>query len=372
MIENNTDSIYSNFPKVSSLSNRDYMSSAYGTKQKVQYYNDPEQTKRKKRKYIATMALIGITSIGTLIAAFGYRKGKFNPEQIKATAQKVQTTIEEKGIAEKFSNAMGNIVNLKDDIWDKFVTKLEATPFGKPLRKFNNSTTDFNKYKLVKPSCKAEYNKACGNLAQFSKNGEKFEEFEKLFESLDNSLNEALHKKNNRISDNMFEKGFSGFIDKFTSNNIADTKINSLEAVKNAYKYAPEGASAEYKKAIDEYNETIHTIISKLRDINCGSAPTDYMTMIGSASALGVAAISADDKKERRSILVELGIPLLSTLGCSFVANAKLLSGAVGLLVGFTVGKTASAAAALGMKKYDKFMNSLSQNQNQDQNQKNI
>ena len=362
MLENNVDNIYSKFPKVSAMSNRDYMSNAYGTKEKVQYYNDPEKGKKKKTKYIATLALVGISTFGALIAAFGYRKGKFDPSKIKSTAEKVSNTLNDKKIVDKLSNAITNFVNVKDDIWAKFSKKIENNPLGKIINKFNNSTTNFNKYKLVKPSCKGQYDKACGNLAQHG--GKDFEEFDKLFTSLDEAISTTLHKKNNRVTDGLLKDGTKGFADKFTKSIIADDKINSLDAVKAAYKEIPKGASKELESAINEYNEMIYTMVSKLRDINCGSAPTDYMTMIGSAGALGIAAANADDKKERRSILVELGIPLISTLGCSFIANAKLLSGAVGLLTGFIVGKTASVAAAFGMKKYDKFISANFNNEN--------
>jgi len=351
MIET-TSNIYSKFSGANNTNNRDFLATIYGKKNIGQFDVSQNDNPKKNKKYIAILALSASAILGTLGMVLGYNKGNFSAKQFeKISKESIETA---QGFLKKASNVMSNIVNIKDDLWAKFSNKTKKIQIGKILEKFNEITTDFNKNKLFKPSFKLTYDKAKDNLIKASNGKIRPQEYEKLFDSLDKEINSALHKPNERVTDNLLNKNI---IQNLTQGNIADKKIENLNSVKSAIIKIPENANEKTQKAIHEYNQATNTMICKMRDLNCGSAPTDYLTMISATGALGVAALNADNKEERRSIILELGIPLITTLGFSFYASAKALSGATGLLAGVITGRIASFCAGVFVKNYDKFSN---------------
>ncbi len=89
------------------------------------------------------------------------------------------------------------------------------------------------------------------------------------------------------------------------------------------------------------YHNEASDVLDKLRDINCGSAPTDFMTLIGSTALLGVYTAQAESNDERVSL--GLGVPLISTVGTNLLCAIKSISGgksmAISLLAGFVTKK---------------------------------
>ena len=91
------------------------------------------------------------------------------------------------------------------------------------------------------------------------------------------------------------------------------------------------------------YHNEASDVLDKLRDINCGSAPTDFMTLIGSTALLGVYTAQAESNDERVSLGLTTGVPLISTVGTNLLCAIKSISGgksmAISLLAGFVTKK---------------------------------
>ena len=82
-----------------------------------------------------------------------------------------------------------------------------------------------------------------------------------------------------------------------------------------------------------EMNDTF----DKLRDINCGSAPTDIGGIILSTALLGLYTAQADDKDERVGVALTTGLPILSTMGTCLFAAINQISGKKAFLLGGAV-----------------------------------
>ncbi len=79
-----------------------------------------------------------------------------------------------------------------------------------------------------------------------------------------------------------------------------------------------------------EMNDTF----DKLRDVNCGSAPTDIGGIVLSTALLGLYTAQADDKDERVGVMLTTGVPILSTMGTCLFAAINQISGKKALLLG--------------------------------------
>lgn len=75
----------------------------------------------------------------------------------------------------------------------------------------------------------------------------------------------------------------------------------------------------------------------KLRDINCGSAPTDIGGIILSTGLLGLYTAQADNKDERVGVVLTTGLPILSTMGTCLFAAINQISGKKALLLGAAI-----------------------------------
>jgi len=71
----------------------------------------------------------------------------------------------------------------------------------------------------------------------------------------------------------------------------------------------------------------IEAAVDKLRDINCGCAPTDMLTVIFASGGLGLYMLQADDADERVSVGLTTGLPILSTLGTCMLSAINMVSG---------------------------------------------
>ena len=118
----------------------------------------------------------------------------------------------------------------------------------------------------------------------------------------------------------------------------------------------PEEADAKAKDiaySLTELNKILTSgakeTIEKQRDLHLGNASVDVLGMIGSLGLLGGAVATADTKEEKTSTVLDLGIPLISTLGCSIIGGIKNISGLKSALFGLAVGQaTSMAAKAIG------------------------
>ncbi len=344
----NNLNLYNNFSNVNLSSNKEFLKNVYASQPKVQYYNDTVtiSKKEKKKKKIFKASFIGASAIagGALILKVLKNKGGVDFSQLSKLGKEAAEN--SSGAFKKVVNVADNFVNIKDDIWDKFANKTQNTPFSF-IRKASDSATNLYK-RALGAAMHQKYEKAVTALKEAGYSG-KLPDFNSWYEKINNDVYNTLHKKGEKVTDNLFTNK-KDLYKKVTSSNIADGKIASI--LKEQYIEIPENASQKLKDAINEYNGVKGTLLPKIRDINCGSAPTDFITIIASTLGLGVATACADTKEEKKSILVNLGIPLLVTLGSTTYGTMKALSGAKSLIFGLVTGQ----AASLGAGAIDKFL----------------
>ncbi len=65
----------------------------------------------------------------------------------------------------------------------------------------------------------------------------------------------------------------------------------------------------------------------KLRDLELGSAPTDFLSMVTGLVTVGAGLTKAEDNDERISVSLKYGIPALSAIATSLYLGATLVSG---------------------------------------------
>ncbi len=163
------------------------------------------------------------------------------------------------------------------------------------------------------------------NAAQEAKN--------KLFVKLDD-LRNSLQAGN---ADDSAIKGLDSF--KASVNNIkpgeTEDIMSALKAVLDNETYAntiepacKNALKALHKACSMEMNDTM----DKLRDINCGSAPTDFLTLITSAGGLLLYLAQAENNDERVSLGLTTGLPLISTVGTNLYGAINQFSGRKSML----------------------------------------
>lgn len=95
-------------------------------------------------------------------------------------------------------------------------------------------------------------------------------------------------------------------------------------------------------KAVKSLDKSINTesvqYFDKVRDLVVGSAPTDVLSILGTAGVVGVGLKKAKDRDERVSISLKYGIPAIGAIATSIYCTASLLSGSKSLLFGFLSG----------------------------------
>lgn len=112
-------------------------------------------------------------------------------------------------------------------------------------------------------------------------------------------------------------------------------------------------------KAIDNsINIESEQFFDKVRDLQIGSAPTDALSILGSAAMIGVGLAKAKDNDERVSVTLKAGIPVLGAVATSLYCTARLISGgkamAVGLLSGYILNKIGEKTDELRRKYFTK------------------
>ena len=330
---NQNINLFSKFSSKNLNSNKSYLSEVYGKKglyssnKTVMYYND-ESVEQDKKKSHKKAVLISVASVLSLISVAGFmlfRNRGVNLNSIKNGTSKVTGKIQDMPALNKGANFMVN-QQIKDDIWDRIATKLyNDTPF-KFVKNWGDKMTGVYK-KIVKNSTSKSFQDSVKTIKELAKK-EGIEiknlqdNFDDVFYGVDSNVNKLL--KENRISSGLFngnrKSKIHNFVDNMTSDVLADKKI--VDVYNDFLIKAPEGASKELKAAIDKYNSLFGgTIIPKLRDINCGAAPMDVISVLMPALALGLGAANADNKEERRTILLDIGIPLIGTASMPIIGT---------------------------------------------------
>jgi len=362
-IKNN---LYSKITSKKYSNAREYLSSTYG-EPRIRYYNadTPQEKKQKERKKIKYVSLIvATTAVCFGIAALVLGKNKnIDFQQIEDLAKETADKVKSTQLKHKIANFMSNFNNIKDDYWQKFCKKTsEYEIFGiHPLSFFDKIGSKItNLYKnTVKASFAPEWNKKVNNILEIAKKEGvevDIENFDNWYNSLSDNVFNKLHENNNRITDNLLNKNI---FKKMTKTNIADGKIRdiAINAAKEISKPS-KGDSRELALAIDNFNnykaKTASIIVPKLRDINLGSGPTDILNQCIALLSLITAVKTSDTKEEKQSVMINLGIPLLTTLTTTTVATLKALSGATALTFGLIAGECASIAANALSKKHSK------------------
>ena len=346
------ESIYAKFNNRLNTPVSNYAYNNY-TANKIYYYNDEKKSKNKKIKRNLIIGTVGFTLASATIFALG-NKG-FKIDKLKSTT---------KTLWEKIRNASVNLTNLKDDAWDRFATFLhEKTPL-KFVKNTGDKFSDWYRSNVYK-SLEKSFKKAQEDIIN-AKGGEQIKpqiiEYKTLFENLDKNIRKAA--TDSRISSKeTLLKGKKGKLNNLISNissPIGDNNI--IGAVKNSANLIkiPENADEKLKNAIEHYNKLQQDmLIPKLRDINYGCAPTDIITVGIPVAAFGVAMANADNKEERNSLLLNLGIPLLPTLVMPIIGTIfPILNGMTAIIAGLAVGQVASQTAKI----IDKKINNNSEN----------
>ena len=76
-----------------------------------------------------------------------------------------------------------------------------------------------------------------------------------------------------------------------------------------------------------------------------GNAISDFAGIVAALGGLSAALIFTDDKEERKSRTINLGIPIIITIISSAIANAKNIAGLKGALFGLAISKVGTIIA---------------------------
>ena len=83
-------------------------------------------------------------------------------------------------------------------------------------------------------------------------------------------------------------------------------------------------------------------------------APTDTLSVIASLGSVGLGLSTAEDKNERYSVLLNVGLPIVGSVATTLYFTARLVSGfkalGLGLLSGFVFGQAGSVVDNLRQK----------------------
>lgn len=381
-----TNNLYSRFNNNTISSNKAYLSNAYGknnfytSNNDVQYYNaqTPEsanKTKKSRKKAIAISIAAGLTFAGALIQAFRHKSVFVS--QFSA----LKKTAKDLNLLERITSGTSNFTNVKDDAFGRFVLdKIENIPILKYVKKGADKLSAG--YRIpVRHSFKTQYNAIIERLKKYPETqgmGRTFEDADELFDKVDKFVGEAV-SGDRRITIGIMgnDKGIKNkvinFFNNMTSGNLADKRIaeykngngEGIFDIVKLLKDIPDNASEDFKKDAKALNNLFtEALIPKARDLNCGQAPTDVITILTPLAALGVGVHNAESKEEKQSIMLDVGFPLIGTVMMPVVGLFyPVLNGFKGMVAGLAVGQVFSNTA--------KIIGKVTKN-NQDKNNKQI
>lgn len=240
------------------------------------------------------------------------------------------------------------ILKDKADLYDEMNLFRQAIRFNRQdklemarniLKKIEGFTVT-NDYKLL-----TKFNTLKTNL----KNGV---EDKVLLQNIDD-LREALQKGNAKIDAEAY------VFDRLNKAKelIATAKSGKFDEMLSIYKHLLPGKeygkiekqTANVIKSIDKsINIEAEQFYDKVRDLQIGSAPTDALSILGSAAMIGVGLAKAKDNDERISVTLKAGIPVIGAVATSLYCTARLVSGGkamgVGLVSGWILNRIGEAA----------------------------
>lgn len=121
-------------------------------------------------------------------------------------------------------------------------------------------------------------------------------------------------------------------------------------------------------KSVKKLDKAIDTdameYFDKYRDLVLGCAPTDTLSVLTSLGAVGWGLSKADDKNERTSVLLNVGLPIVGSVATTLYFTARLVSGFKSLALGAVSGLIFSQGGAIAdnfRQKHLKNLNLLAQ-----------
>lgn len=354
-LNSNSGINYDNFKpfsnKVDLSSNKMYLKNAYGTD--VYYYNDPVKKEKNKRNYILILASTAIVVIGALIAAI--RTKKIDIDFIAKETEKLPIN--------KFSDAVRNMAmnftNVKDDLWKRFSVFLSDNTPIKSVKAAGDKLTDVYRATFKKGITKRLSNIE-SNIQKYIGNSQELKDVIQLkefdFDKINSEMTDALSK--NSISKGLFslDDGVQGVLKRVASplaNNVIAETVKNHANIIDIEQLKKLNASEELIKEVKKYNAIqLEELFPKLRDINCGSAPTDVLTAAVPILGFTMAVKNTDDKEKRDSLIFNIGLPLLPTFLMPFVGlKFPILNGFRGLMTGLAVGQATKQTVRLADRK---------------------
>jgi len=122
--------------------------------------------------------------------------------------------------------------------------------------------------------------------------------------------------------------------------NITDQILKQYETILPNNEYFK--VKNKIKSAVNSLNSSIETetgkYFDKARDMKLGSAPTDVLSIVAGLGTVGWFTAKSKDKDERISSVLRYGIPAIGTIATSLYCNARLVSGAKGIMLGILSG----------------------------------
>jgi len=110
------------------------------------------------------------------------------------------------------------------------------------------------------------------------------------------------------------------------------------------------------RKAKDALSKAVNMegndLVDKMRDVQIGAAPTDFITLMSSTGLMGLYLAQADTNEERVSGTLTKGVPLMTTLVTSMMMAAKMKSGAQAMAISGAAGLAANAIGTAADKIY--------------------
>lgn len=123
------------------------------------------------------------------------------------------------------------------------------------------------------------------------------------------------------------------------SQNIAKSRSDAARALNNAIR--------------TEAND----LFDKMRDVKIGSAPTDILSMAGTAGLMGVYLAQAEDKNQRVEVALTTGVPLGLGMIATTFATMKMYTGIKSLAFGAITTFAANTIGKIINKQYQKANN---------------
>ena len=255
-----------------------------------------------------------------------------------------------------------NFTNVKDDLWDRFSNFLSDKFNIGILKSAGDKLTNIYRGIFEKgitkrlSSVQADIEKMVSGNKELS-DLIQFREFD--FNKINAEMSSAFKK--DRISASVFsnEEGIKGALKSVVTplgNNTISSVVHENINLLPVERLIEKGAPQELIEEVEKYNAIqLRELFPKLRDINCGSAPTDVITagipLLGFATALGL----SKDKEKNNSIMLNIGLPLIPTCLMPFIGlKFPILNGLRGLLAGFATGQAAKQGVKFADSKLNK------------------